>query len=804
MKSQIEVLAPAGSFESFKAAIAAGADAVYVGGSLFGARAYAENFSEEQMLAAIDYAHLHGRKIFLTVNTLLKDDEIREHLYEYLLPYYCQGLDAVIVQDVGVLEFVSEHFPGMAIHASTQMTITNALGARLMKEKGVERVVTARELNLEEIHEIAVQTGLEIECFVHGALCYCYSGQCLFSSFIGGRSGNRGQCAQPCRLPYEAEKKKGYLLSLKDICTLDGIPDMIEAGIYSFKIEGRMKKPEYVAAVTAMYRKYVDLYFSVGKKAYHVDPKDKEYLMDIYNRGGFDDGYYHKHNGAEMISTDRPNHAGVKAFQVLSQKGREIKGRALTDIGKGDILELSCGKDNYTFGQPLKKGETFTLIGPKGKRFAQGTILNRTRNQRILDEVRESYIGKLLQRPIRGTLTLKVGSPAQLELETEQVKICCEGSMVEEAKNQPLEETRILKQMKKTGNSDFFFCEMCVQTEGALFLPMQKLNELRRQGMELLAAEITEQYRRTCAEAAAGERPEPVLKLVEDDCTIKNSTTTSEIRLHASAETKEQLQAIASCEEVSRVYMECNMFSHVLTHPQQALACVDALQNAGKEVFFAMPHIFRKEAVAEYDRFYETFCRLAVDGALIRNYESFQFLKDHGYDRKMILDHNLYVFNHDAKTFWEKLGVMDCTAPVELNFQELKTLETAAEELIVYGYLPMMVSAGCVKRTTTGCDRQSGILTIKDRYQKNFSVKNYCEFCYNIIYNLAPLALLDQMQEIRVLGPRSVRLNFTLESSGETENVLMAFAQALAAEKESRTELGQKEFTRGHFKRGIK
>ena len=266
MTKQVEILSPAGSYESLKAAIAAGADAVYIGGSRFGARAFANNLQEDKLLEAIDYVHLYGRKIYLTVNTLLKEKELQEELYEYLLPYYRQGLDAVIVQDIGVLQFVKEHFPDLPIHASTQMTITNALGAKMLEELGVERVVTARELQIDEVAEINRQTNVEIESFVHGTLCYCYSGQCLYSSLIGGRSGNRGQCAQPCRLPYNVgnDKETQYIMSLKDMCTLEYIPELVEAGIYSFKIEGRMKKPEYVALVTAMYRKYVDLYLEKG------------------------------------------------------------------------------------------------------------------------------------------------------------------------------------------------------------------------------------------------------------------------------------------------------------------------------------------------------------------------------------------------------------------------------------------------------------------------------------------------------------------------------------------------------------
>lgn len=258
MNKKVEILAPAGSYECLKAAVLAGADAVYIGGAMFGARAYAKNLSEEELLEAIDYVHVHGRKLYLTVNTLLKDQEL-EQLYDYLLPYYLRGLDGVIVQDIGVVGYIQEHFPKLPVHASTQMTITGAYGAEVMKRQGLTRVVPARELSLEEVREIKHKTGLEVECFVHGAMCYCYSGQCLLSSMIGGRSGNRGQCAQPCRLPYHlGDGKTSDLMSLKDMCTIDLLPELIEAGIDSFKIEGRMKQPEYVYTVVSIYRKYAE------------------------------------------------------------------------------------------------------------------------------------------------------------------------------------------------------------------------------------------------------------------------------------------------------------------------------------------------------------------------------------------------------------------------------------------------------------------------------------------------------------------------------------------------------------------
>ena len=298
-ENKAELLAPAGSVAAMKAVIAAGADAVYIGGTRFGARAYAENPEEADLLEAIDYAHLRGVKVYMTVNTLLKEEELKE-LPGYLAPFYERGLDAVLVQDFGVLSVIREHFPLMPIHASTQMTVTGPYSARLLKRFGVTRVVPARELSLAELRRIREESGLEVEAFVHGALCVCYSGRCLMSSMLGGRSGNRGRCAQPCRLAYEGPGgARGDLISPKDLCTIDHVGDMLRAGIASFKIEGRMKQPEYAAGVVSIYRKYMDAPGPVSRE-------DRRTLMTLYNRDGFTDGYLRRHNGREMMAFKRP------------------------------------------------------------------------------------------------------------------------------------------------------------------------------------------------------------------------------------------------------------------------------------------------------------------------------------------------------------------------------------------------------------------------------------------------------------------------------------------------------------------
>ena len=449
-----ELLAPAGSYEGLQAVVKAGADAVYIGGRMFGARAYAKNPEKDEMLEAIDYAHLHGKKIYLTVNTLLKNQELFGELYDFLAPYYAQGLDAVIVQDFGVLSFIKKEFPDLPVHASTQMAVTGPHGARLIQEAGASRIVTARELSLKEIRDIYDQTGAEIESFVHGALCYCYSGMCLFSSMLGGRSGNRGRCAQPCRLPYTAyekgrqmnDKNQSYLLSPKDMCTIEILPKLLQAGVYSLKIEGRMKRSEYAAGVTAIYRKYLDLY-EKNPQAYRVEAEDMQELLELYQRDGFNKGYYQVHNGKEMMAVWN---------QKEQNKKQNIQGK---------------------------------------------------RNEVLFERLKKKYLDAKLQEKITGTLVLCADAPAVLDLDFQDTHVQVMGDTVEQAQRQPLTADRVKKQMEKTGQTPFAFEHLDVITDEAGFLPMQSLNELRRNGLEKLEASYLSKYRRQLPPKASRVTP---------------------------------------------------------------------------------------------------------------------------------------------------------------------------------------------------------------------------------------------------------------------------------------------------------
>ena len=466
-----ELLAPAGSYEGLQAVVKAGADAVYIGGSMFGARAYANNPQQDEMLEAIDYAHIHGKQIYLTVNTLLKNTELYGQLYDFLAPYYQQGIDAVIVQDLGVFSFLKKEFPNLPIHASTQMAVTGVNGAELLKKAGVSRIVTARELSLKEIHEIYQKTGMEIESFVHGALCYCYSGMCLFSSMLGGRSGNRGRCAQPCRLPYTAYKDKqqisredqSYLLSPKDMCTIDILPEILQAGVYSLKIEGRMKRPEYAAGVTSIYRK--------------VASEDRQMLLDLYQRDGFNQGYYHSHNGREMMA-------------VVNQKEQNKK-------------QKIAGK----------------------------------RNEALFEQLKKEYLDIKKQEKINGNFILFANSPAILDLDFQDVHVQVMGETVEEAMKQPLSADRVDKQMRKTGQTPFVFDTLEIMTDEAGFLPMQSINELRRKGLEELQKEVLKKYRRNLPEKTQSNG-EKASAIIEKKPVFYASVETSE-QLEAVLEEKE-------------------------------------------------------------------------------------------------------------------------------------------------------------------------------------------------------------------------------------------------------------------------
>ncbi|RGF44433.1 peptidase U32 family protein [Roseburia sp. AF42-8] len=747
---ELELLAPAGSLKTLKAVIHAGADAVYLGGSMFGARAYANNFNEEELLEAIRFGHIHGRKIILAVNTLLKEYELGQ-LYDYLHPYYEAGLDAVIVQDMGVMEFIKTHFPNLPIHTSTQMTITNVEGARLLKEQGVERVVTAREMSLEEIQRIHDEVGVELESFIHGALCYCYSGQCLFSSIIGGRSGNRGRCAQPCRLSYEVLQGEKSLtghhatpiLSLKDMCTLPFLYELADHGVYSFKIEGRMKTPEYAAGVVSIYRKYMDSYLDGSRIP--VEKKDIRALLELGNRGGFTNGYYYHHNDSDMLSGESASHN--KSEGVLQ------------------------------------------------------------------DNIRREYVDTELKEKIKGKLILNKECPAKIEVQYGKIKVSYQGDMVLVAQNRPLTEEVVTEKITKTGNTPFVFEKLEVTMDDDIFMPVNQLNQLRRGALEALEEALLKPYERTLPElvetsSAETDRQTTGNAIKEKQISGQSLSQTSGQQSAGSStevrvliENAEQLPAVLKADFVDTVYLDCMLYTRE-NLIRKLSADIDRVQASGKKAFYVFPFIFRQQTSLFYEKIMPELKKLPLDGIMVRSLDEIAFIKEWGNENwQMVSDSNLYTYSNEAAEYFYHLGMMQDTIPVELNRKEILRRENSRSEMIIYGRLPLMITAQCIHKNTLGCMHQPDVLTLKDRYSVHFPVKNFCPECYNVIYNSLPVCLFKEDVTVKKIAPAAVRLSFTTETEEETEQILTIYGDIY----KNGGILGQMpmECTNGHFKRGV-
>lgn len=718
MRNKVELLSPAGNYEAFLGALNAGADAVYMGGDKYGARAYADNFSAEEICRAIHTAHFMGKKIYLAVNTLIKESELAG-LYGWLLPYYEAGLDGVIVQDLGALCYIRDRFKGLALHASTQMTLTGPGGVSILKEQGVERIVPARELSLEEVRALKKQTGLEIECFIHGAMCYCYSGQCMFSSILGGRSGNRGRCAQPCRLPYqiyENDAETGgaeYPLSLKDMCTITYIPQLIEAGIDSFKIEGRMKKPEYAAGVTALYRKYIDLYEEKGTDGYHVEREDLEKLRSLYIRSEVQTGYYERHNGREMITLHQPSYAGS--------------------------------------------------------------------NPELLEYIRTLYLHEPDKRPVKMRVALNIGEPACLKITGKQgTEVTVRGNVVEKAQNMPLQEENIRKQLIKTGNSLVSVSECEIVMQGDVFMPVSALNELRRKGVEAFERQCIENLgmisRRETPAEFADDKNTRLTESVKGVQTYSQGDlyhigkTTQKTAVDILVSTYEQL-AVAAEHPCRRIYIDSDLY---VKQYRQISECIKVHENP--EYYLALPYVLR----ARDEDYLRQLAKLVngspVRGFLIRNLEEAVYVTSLGDNYALVPDAGLYVFNSGSMRFFANYS-NEYTIPYELNGKEAGQLTRYAHRIgirstiIMYSRIPMMVTANCVGKTAGKCP-PDGEMRIKDRYGTSFMVETNCTHCYNIIYNSVPYSLHLQQKEADKVGADIRRYDFTVESGEDCRRIL--------------------------------
>ncbi len=639
MKRTVEILAPAGSLESMQASFKAGADAVYIGGKSFGARAYADNPDSDKLLEAIDYAHLRGKRLYLTVNTLVKQNELGQ-LYEYLRPLYLHGLDAAIVQDLGVLNLLSRCFPDLPVHISTQMSITTAEAVNLFG-KNVARIVPARELSIHEITELKNRTGLELEVFVHGALCYCYSGQCLFSSACGDRSGNRGRCAQPCRKPYEVFGKKNcYILSPKDICTLDRIPDLIEAGVDSFKIEGRMKSSHYACGVTDIYRKAADLYYDRGREGYYrfiSENKDaweekKTVLLDLFNRGGFSEGYAFSETGTGMMSVKRPNHDGVYVGKA-TVKNCFAELKLVQNLYAGDVLEIreacennysvkgsegayggrdgALGKEKrYSYTTPVEhcKGDIIRFkafekpLKKAGGKSEEKTVgVYRIRRERLLNDLTEKYIDAEDCITVNGSVRLLAGEPIAFKAET-----CSEnritgkkyfaeafGAKANEAVNAPLDIKTVQEKLKRSGGSPFKFEKLDAKITGKVFVQKSALGNIRREALESLEKAICEDFRRSSADCAEHYETVRIGKNVID-ASVQNVHAVPEKTyapgISCAVFTKEQMEVCAKNNLVGQVVLDMSapVCEWLLQNKEKA---IEQLEKTGKKIFLRTARI---------------------------------------------------------------------------------------------------------------------------------------------------------------------------------------------------------------------
>lgn len=799
----VELLSPAGSEEGMRAVIAAGADAVYMGGQRFGARAYAQNPDQDRLLYDIDYCHIHGRKLYLTVNTLLREDELKRELYDFILPCYERGLDAVLVQDPGVFRFLRNHFPFLPLHASTQMSVQSTDGANLLSQMGASRIVPARELTLEEIRSIHASSDIEIECFVHGALCYSYSGRCLMSSMIGGRSGNRGRCAQPCRLPYMLREngREGCLLSLKDIQTLRILPELIEAGICSFKIEGRMKRPEYAAGVTSIYRKYIDMYLSSGKDTsrYQVDPEDEKILLELFNRGGFSEGYYDPSGQGKMLSGRRPDHAGTKAATAVGSDKGSVRLRAEEDLYQGDALLIE-GAGEYVMKENIPVEKTFSIR--TGAKLKKGQSVPRVRCEKLLSEIRAQFIETEAKEKIKGIFEIRSGHPAILTVSRGNLAIHAQGETPQAAVTRAVSAEEIRRQLEKTGGTPFEFEDLQIICDDGLFIQMKSINELRRKALSMLEDAIVSEFRRSdpgCRDAA-------VLTGEEADHTIPVLT--------AFCSEEDQILELLSSDNVGMIYVDSLIWMDSRS-TMRLREMAGKIRESGKKCILALPPVWRNKVKTDFFSLFSSEDLDSVQGFLLRNTDqlyTFSSVCDHDSEneyvpggKELIADPNLYVWNTEAAAFFESFGIHECTVPLELNEAQIRSAKTGSGipwgEMVVYGRAPLMISAQCLLRNTTGCTHTSAVMHLQDRTGAVLPVRNHCGICSNVIYNCYPTDLGPAAGKVRALSLRRVCLYFTDESPKECGRIALEAGKIFRGAAEPAPLV--RNSTRGHFKRGV-
>lgn len=811
MVNKVELLAPAGSMDALKAAVENGADAVYLGGRCFNARQYASNFGEEELREAVSYAHKRGVRIYVTMNISLKQEELKD-VDDYLKSLYEMGIDAIIVQDLGLLKLVKESYPDFPVHASTQMTVHNSYGVDNLKRAGCSRVVLARELSYDEISEIAEKTDLELEVFVHGALCVSYSGQCLMSSMIGGRSGNRGTCAQTCRMPFSIERSRDrkqleasgeYLLSPKDLNTLEDIGRLIDMGVKSFKIEGRMKKPEYVATVVSKYRKAIDSYIAGSGET--ASAEDNHELAQMFNRG-FTKGLLGGDFGESFISIEKPSNRGIYLGEALSVQGRNVTVKLETDVALQDGLGIDNGSGESKSAtvdriymkrkavESASKGEIVAL--DLYAKVSSGDKLYKIYDKKLADRAKETF-QNIEQEKLRLDLELEIAIGEKPVLKTvyggELVAVEAD-RLAELGMKSSLTKEKVTEQIGKFGNSDYEMKSLELSLQDGSFLPLSVLNELRRKLSEELDS------RRT--------------KLDNRQIDAANPFKGYEFKEHSYYGTK----LSAKLGKLSQAkYLDCEKLSRVYLPIEEGTESVaKELKSEGVEVYVYTDRIVRDP---EFKSLKQNLSKLreSIDGVMCGNIGALEFASSEMPGISLCADLGLNVFNSESAKYLERFGASGVTISPELNFKEIEELTESCDfeyEAIVYGYLPLMTMVHCPMSLVKKCgsDRDCERCEFKSGYElsdrKNMKFKIQRAKDITTIYNGQRLFIPEYMGKFESAEISYARLDFTDERE-EISEILDIYHSALegVADRQSveryKEELGDKAaFTKGHYFRG--
>jgi len=802
---KVELLAPVGSMESLFAAVQNGADAVYLGGKLFNARQYAANFDDEDLKRAVEYAHLRDVKVYVTVNILIDDSEMKDTL-RFIKYLYDINVDGIIVQDLGLAYLIRNIFPNFDLHASTQMTINNLPGAIFLRNFGFKRVVLARETPLEEIRRIHNSTDIQLEGFIHGALCVCYSGQCLMSSILGGRSGNRGRCAQPCRMAYSLidyekgeivfdEWKDKYLISPKDLNTLEYLDQIVDSGIYSLKIEGRMKRPEYVATIVKNYRQALDCGVS------SLTEENREDVLQIFNRG-FTKGLPLKDFGRNFISYDRPNNRGMAIGKIEKVDNRSIYIRLSKELEKGDGIEIETAEGKY-------KGMVVDFSGNKGEllkidRFDKvliGSTVYRTSKRKLIEDAISSFEEENIKYPIDMEATISIGKPARLTIDFNDKRIEVESDyVVEKAQKVGLTEERVKEQLLKLNDTLYYVDKISIYLDENAFMPVKEINGLRRKGIEKLNEyRLSLNSREAISDEEFNIRLNKYFSLPKKEKVNVNRVSVKVLR-------KEQFDQL-DLNKLDRIYIGFD---------EDLIESILAAKVKGKEVYILTDRILYSKDLDLLKVKIEQ-VKDIIDGVSVSNLGTLQYIMD-SFNIDIHGDLGLNVFNSFTVEALKQNGIKSITLSSELNTKQISRIVEKNQveyEAIAYGYLPLMIMKHCPMALVKNCKDDHNCESckfnsgygLKDRKGINF----YMERRHNLttLYNSVPLFMLDTLDKIYKVGVDTIRLDFTFEKDNilEIQNMYYDFAKGLISKDEitqyCKEYRDKNPITKGHYFRGV-